>query len=121
MPHQSRVCAVFFDSESEFEASARFWGAALGRTPEFDADGRYATLRGDPEFNMQHVKSGHQGMHLDIETDNVAAEVARLEKLGARKKYDIKDWTVLEAPGGHAFCVVPVYTDSWPAGAQSWP
>ena len=37
-------------------------------------------------------------MHLDMETDNVEAEVARLGALGARIKYKIKDWVAMEAP-----------------------
>ena len=77
-------------------------------------------MKGELEVILQHAKSGHQGMHIDIETDDVEAEVARLEALGAHKKYKIKDWWVLEAPGGHAFCVVPAYTDVWPTGATPW-
>ena len=45
-------------------------------------------------------------VHLDIETDNVPAEVARLEKLGAKVVERIQSWVVLEAPTGHRFCVV---------------
>lgn len=59
-------------------------------------------------------------MHVDIETDDVEAEVARLEGIGAKKKYKIEDWWVMQAPGGHTFCVVPVYTDTWPADAVNW-
>ena len=121
MPHRSRICAVFFDSESNYEASARFWSAALGRTLDFKQGEKYTTLKGGVEVILQHVNKGHQGMHIDIETDNVSAEIERLQKLGAKKKYDIEDWTVLEAPGGHAFCVVPAYSDAWPDGAQEWP
>ncbi|MBO9718296.1 MAG: VOC family protein, partial [Pseudoxanthomonas sp.] len=45
-------------------------------------------------------------VHLDIETDDIEAEVARLEKLGARKVAFVKRWWVMEAPSGHRFCVV---------------
>ena len=121
MTHRSRICAVFFDSESGYEASARFWSAALGRPLEFKQEEKYTTLTGELEVILQQAGKGHQGMHIDIETDNVSAEVERLQKLGAKKKYEIEDWTVLEAPGGHAFCVVPCYSDAWPNGAQEWP
>ena len=120
MTHQSRICAVFFDTESDYDGSRQFWSAALGREAKNDSDEKYTTLPGDLEVLIQDAKAGHQGMHIDIETDDVEAEVARLLQLGAKKKYEIKDWWVLEAPGGHAFCVVPAYSDAWPAGATSW-
>jgi hypothetical protein len=37
----------------------------------------------------------------------VAAEVARLEALGAKRVRQVKNWWVMEDPGGHRFCVVP--------------
>lgn len=121
MGHQSRVCAIFFDVESSsYEASARFWSGALGRSLEFNPDEKYTTLKGKFEYLVQNANPGHEGMHIDIETDNVEAEVARLEKLGAQKKYKIKDWWVLQAPGGHAFCVVPAYSEAWPEAAIEW-
>lgn len=45
-------------------------------------------------------------VHLDIETDDIEAEVARLEGLGARRVQQVKSWWVMEAPTGHRFCVV---------------
>ena len=45
-------------------------------------------------------------MHLDIETDNIEAEVERLEKLGAKRVVKIHSWWVMEAPTGQRFCVV---------------
>ena len=41
-------------------------------------------------------------MHLDIEADDIDAEAARLEKLGAKKIAFVKRWWVMEAPSGHA-------------------
>jgi hypothetical protein len=46
-------------------------------------------------------------VHLDIGADDVAAEVARLEGLGAKVVNRVRDWVVMEAPTGHRFCVVP--------------
>ena len=121
MSHRSRVCAVFFDVvSSSYEASARFWSGALGRSLEFNPDEKYTTLEGELEFIIQNANPEHEGMHIDIETDDVEAEVARLEKLDAHKKYKIKDWWVMEAPGGNAFCVVPVYSKTWPEGVTEW-
>ena len=59
-------------------------------------------------------------MHLDIETDDVEREVARLEKLGARVKARIREHVVMVSPSGHAFCVVKVYRRDFPAKAGMW-
>jgi hypothetical protein len=59
-------------------------------------------------------------IHLDIETDDVDAEVARLEALGARKVEQVKTWWVLEAPTGQRFCVVRKQSKSLDQ-ANVWP
>ena len=122
MAHRSRICAVLFDTgDAAYAATAAFWGGALGRPLAFDAAERYTMFKGDLDVAVQRVEAAHRGVHIDIETDDVAAEVARLEALGARRKYAVKTWCVMEDPGGHAFCVVPVQSESWPAGATEWP
>jgi hypothetical protein len=45
-------------------------------------------------------------IHLDIEANDLDAEVSRLERLGARRVGFVKRWWVLEAPTGQRFCVV---------------
>jgi hypothetical protein len=45
-------------------------------------------------------------VHLDIETDDVEAEVVRLERLGATRVQKVRSFWVLEAPTGQRFCVV---------------
>jgi hypothetical protein len=45
---------------------------------------------------------------VDVETDDVAAEVARLEGLGARRHADMDGYWQLVDPAGLVFCVVPV-------------
>jgi hypothetical protein len=37
-------------------------------------------------------------VHLDIESDDVDAEAARLEQLGAKRVEKIRTWWVMEAP-----------------------
>ena len=59
-------------------------------------------------------------VHLDIESDDVEAEVSRLEKLGAKRVDAIKDWVVLEAPTGQRFCVVPVVSADFAERAHTW-
>ena len=121
MAHRSRVCAVLFDVDSDsYESAARFWSGALGRELAFDPGEKYTGLPGDPDYLIQNADPGHEGAHIDIETDDVDAEVARLEKLGARKRNKVKGWWVMVAPGGNPFCVVPVQSKVWPKGALEW-
>jgi len=54
--------------------------------------------------------------HLDIETDDLAADVARLTALGAEPVCRWQDAHTLRAPGGHLCCVVPVHSS-----ARTWP
>jgi len=121
MSHRSRVCAVFFDvGRDDYSDAAHFWSGALGREIDFDPNQRYTNMPGDIEYGVQCVESGHEGLHIDFETDDVDAEVARLEKLGARKREFVKRWWVMTAPGGQAFCVVPAQSETWPDGAIEW-
>jgi hypothetical protein len=55
-----------------------------------------------------------------IEADDIEAEVARLEKLGAKRLTDIKTWVVMEAPTGQRFCVVPVGRAGFDDRANIW-
>ena len=48
----------------------------------FDPNEKYTALQGDMDYLIQNADSGREGMHVDIETDDVQAEVARLEQLG---------------------------------------
>jgi Glyoxalase-like domain len=59
-------------------------------------------------------------IHLDIETDDVEAEVQRLEALGARRKAQIETWWVMEDPCGHLFCVVPMHSPNFLAESHVW-
>ena len=121
MTHRSRVCAVLFDVDSaSYEVAVRFWSGALGRDVIFNPNERYTALRGELDYLVQSTEPGRGGVHVDIETDDVEAEVTRLEKLGARRREKVKGWWVMVAPGGHAFCVVPVQSETWPKGAVEW-
>ena len=59
-------------------------------------------------------------VHLDIEADDIDAEVGRLERLGARRLDRVHTWVVMEAPTGQRFCVVRVQRDGFPEGAIEW-
>jgi hypothetical protein len=59
-------------------------------------------------------------VHLDIETDDIPAEVARLEHLGASVVQRLERWVVMQAPTGQRFCVVRVQRPGFPQGATTW-
>lgn len=121
MSHKSRLCAVLFDVDAASHADVtQFWAAALGRDVVMNSDGRYADMAGEIEVSVQKAEPGREGVHVDIETDDIEAEVARLEKLGAKKRAFVKRWWVMEAPGGQVFCVVEARGESWPTGAVEW-
>lgn len=55
---------------------------------------------------MQNIGDGEARLHLDIESDDVEAEVARLTRLGASETERIRGWVVMRDPAGLLFCVV---------------
>ena len=110
--HRSRISAFVLDCKTDDLATAtEFWSKALGRavaSADQDGDGKYAELKTDadePFLLLQRVDHPAR-IHLDIETDDIDAEVARLESLGAKRIEFVKRWWVMEAPTGHRFCVV---------------
>ncbi|HEX8776562.1 MAG TPA: VOC family protein [Rhodanobacter sp.] len=111
--HHSRLCALVLDCRvDDLGGAAKFWSEALGKpivTPDQDGDGRYAELRtaaDEPLILLQKVDHESR-VHLDIETDDLDAEVARLERLGAKRIAFVRErWWVMEAPSGQRFCIV---------------
>lgn len=110
--HHSGLVALVLDCRVDsLDAALDFWSAALHRpiaSRDQDGDGRYAELESaadEPFLLLQKV--GHDPrVHLDIETDDLEAEVARLEQLGARRVEFARRWWVMQAPTDHRFCVV---------------
>ncbi|MGD9508939.1 MAG: VOC family protein [Geminicoccaceae bacterium] len=107
--HRSCLGAIVIDCRTDdLEAAGAFWGAALGHDARATDDPRYLELdspQGQPKVIVQRVEHESR-VHLDIETDDVEAEVARLEALGAKRVQQIKTWWVMEAPTGQRLCVV---------------
>ena len=121
--HKSRLVAFGIDCQGDdLDGAARFWSAALGR-PVAEREGSYASLADrdrQPLMFVQQVAHPSR-VHLDIETDDVDAEVARLEALGAKRVEKIKTWWVMEAPTGHRFCVVRPQRGPLGPDANEWP
>ncbi len=115
--HRSRLVIIGIDcDESTMEAGTRFWSQALGmpEEPPANPDSPYVGFRGTVgplSIEAQRI-GGASRIHLDIESDDVEAEVQRLEELGARRKEFIRPWWVMEDPAGMLFCVVPQVSKS---------
>jgi hypothetical protein len=72
-----------------------------------------------PHIEVEKVEHESR-VHLDIEADDIEAEVRRLEKLGARRIAKIRSWWVLEAPTGQRFCVVRPQRADFEEKANIW-
>ena len=65
-------------------------------------------------------KSRPSAVVIDCETDDIGAEAARLEKLGAKRVARIRGWRVMEAPSGHRFCIVRAQRAGFEQEANEW-
>ena len=120
--HKSRLVAIGIDCQgSDLDTCARFWSAALGR-PVKEVEGKYAALEERPNQPIVFVQAvDHPSrVHLDIETDDIEAEVARLEALGAVRLQQVQTWWVMEAPTGQRFCVVKPQRGPLTDDATTW-
>ncbi|HZN74886.1 MAG TPA: VOC family protein [Micromonosporaceae bacterium] len=125
--HKSRLYGIFVDVPvADASKAVDFWAGALGVTPvPGEDDDPYTVLPGAIDGLSMEVQAVADAprYHLDIETDDVAAEVHRLTDLGASEVVRHESWVVLRALGGHLVCVVPVQSerDSFAAPARTWP
>lgn len=105
-------------------ALAQFWSQALGWKIGDDVNDIEVWIErelGDPNqsgfpdilfLKNSDTKTGKNRLHLDFRPDDQAAEVARLEKLGARKieigqsAEPTCTWVVMADPEGNEFCVL---------------
>jgi predicted enzyme related to lactoylglutathione lyase len=125
--HKSKLSGFIIDCQTDdLEAAAEFWGAALGmpvrELPPAEAASykRLEDSRHGLDIEVQKV-SHPSRVHLDIETDDIEAEVRRLEKLGAKRIQAVQTWWVMEAPTGHRFCVVRAASGTFAQQATQWP
>jgi catechol 2,3-dioxygenase-like lactoylglutathione lyase family enzyme len=126
--HRTRLGSLVIDCH-DLQAGLAFWKGALG----------VEEVRGDPDTEV-YVSLGHvvgglrlllqrvpehkvakSRLHLDIETDDVRAEVARLVSLGASvlESEDEGD-AILADPNGNEFCVISPETPGFPEGTLEW-
>lgn len=123
--HKSRLAGFIIDCQTEdLDAAARFWGGALGMgvgAPS-GADNTYIKLDDGARGLIIEVQSVDHAsrVHLDIETDDIEAEVRRLEALGATRVKQVHSWWVMQAPTGQRFCVVRPQAADFAEHANVW-
>jgi predicted enzyme related to lactoylglutathione lyase len=124
--HKSRLAGFIIDCRTDdLDQAARFWSQALGYSLKESAsseDSGYRLLdtpSDDMHIEVQKVEHPSR-VHLDIEADDIEAEVKRLEKLGAKRVAQVRTWWVMEAPTGQRFCVVRVQRSDFEANANMW-
>ena len=125
--HKSKLSGFIIDCETlDLDRSADFWGNALGMPVRALPPGEgeiYKRLEDNQHglhIEVQAV-SHPSRVHLDIETDDIEAEVKRLENLGAKRVEMVRTWWVMEAPTGQRFCVVRACSPDFDAKASVWP
>ena len=123
--HHSRLAGFIIDCRTDdLDGAAAFWSGALGLRVLGDDGPQYVRLDGAPHaLSIEVQQVAHESrVHLDIETDDVEAEVRRLEALGAVRHQQGRRWWVMQAPTGQRFCVVKAREDlAALPGVTAWP
>jgi predicted enzyme related to lactoylglutathione lyase len=125
--HKSKLAGFIIDCRTDdLDGAAEFWSGALGmpvRELPADEAALYKRLEDSAHgLNIEVQKVQHASrVHLDIETDDIEAEIRRLEDLGAKRIQAIHTWWVMEAPTGQRFCVVRAASRSFDEQAAQWP
>ncbi len=124
--HKSRLGNIVIDCKTDdLLSEAQFWSSALGYRLPDDLDAatnnfiQFATPPGEVRVIIQRVHHEARA-HLDIETDSIDSEVARLERLEATVVSRNDGWVVMQAPSGHRFCVGSPYRGGFDQGANTW-
>jgi hypothetical protein len=117
---QLRIQCVCVDTAGPARLAA-FWQAALGWRQTFGEDDEVVLEppQGSPEdgvapdllfLRVPEEKAGKNRLHIDLRPGDQAAEVTRLEGLGATRAdvgqgTDVS-WVVMADPDGNEFCVL---------------
>jgi hypothetical protein len=124
--HKSKLAGFIIDCQTDhLKQAAAFWGSALGmelrQLPPDETD-KYVQLVDPTEqlYIAVQAVSHPSRVHLDIESDDIEAEVRRLETLGAKRVQQVKTWWVMEAPTGQRFCVVRKSSPGFDEQAKEW-
>ena len=132
MAHRSRLCHFVIDVP-DLDQGVAFWSAALNAADEPVSERSrpiYRRLRlPDAEIRIllqktTDPKTAKERMHLDLETDDIEAETARLEALGATRwdhqaERGFEFW-VMRDPWGNEFCVLQPEVPDLLARQEPW-
>lgn len=124
--HRSRLSTLLIDvPTADVDRAAGFWSRALGVSARpVEGEEQYTTLHDAVPGLVTAIQSVDDTprYHVDIETDDVAAETERLLALGAEEVGRWLECRTLRAPGGHLLCVIPVHSDpeEFRAHATAW-
>lgn len=124
--HKSRLGAIIIDCQTnDLDVDAEFWAQALGRkarrSPSPDEIDYVELVGSSKELHVEVQKVDHPSrVHIDIETDDIEAEVRRLEKIGAKRIGTVRTWCVMEAPSGQRFCVIRPQRSTFEDEANTW-
>jgi hypothetical protein len=120
--HRSRLSTLLIDVPSHRASdAAAFWSAALGVPANpVPGEAQFTSLPGAFPGLVTAIQAvdDEPRYHVDIETDDVAAETARLVALGAVELRRWLDCRILRAPGGHLLCVIPLHSDLTPSAGS---
>ena len=123
MSHHRRLAAPYVDvPRDSYDHSVRFYSELTGHAAEVDGDyASFGKSAAGVELLVQAIGDPTPRVHLDIETDDIEAEVARLVALGATERARIEGWVVLADPVGNPFCVIKVQDrELFQAHATAW-
>ncbi len=126
MTHRILMREIVIDVPSEqMERAQAFWSVALDtsarRLKDYDEFVALENPAARCVVGMQDigVYETTARFHIDIESDDVEAEVARLVRLGATEVRRHRSWVVLRDPVGLLLCVVPPDTPDFARHARS--
>jgi Glyoxalase-like domain len=95
---------------ADHDSAVAFWAAALGKPPvvteTFPDYAQYDEVTPGVYFMVQATKDDTRRIHLDLESEDVDSDVARLTALGATEIGRSHHWVVMQDPAGVTFCVV---------------
>ena len=122
--HRIMLREVIIDAPAaDIDAVTTFWSGALDATPHPIPGEPFVGLRG--AASLPHVATQSIGgddaprFHLDIETDDLEAEIVRLEGLGATVRTRYADYAVMVDPVGLLFCLLPPVSEEFATRART--
>jgi predicted enzyme related to lactoylglutathione lyase len=119
--HRSRLVQLCIDSPRDLhDAEVAFWRAATDWRYELSALEEYGGKLFPPSpapvrLLFQRLGDDDRAtaarVHIDLGTDDISAEVERVEALDAQRRYEGDGWVQLVDPNGMPFCVTRIPPD----------